>query len=407
MKFGLFLLILVMACSLLGSLVPQGRPDAWYIENYQNTGQLVVTLGVHNLFNQWYFVMLLSMLFINILLCCLMRLGTLRKTRDNLHLADVDSQNLRIIGTEAAAGLRAYLAGNRYRCLETENGAIYYKNLTGYYGSFIVHVSMLFILVFGGLVLGLSVTEDHNLTLGTDLRLEDGTVLSLDSFRVTDETGRLDYASILRITAADGAQSGPREISVNYPLTFKSKKYYQYSYGTAGALSAVNTETGGFDAFYLTERSFLSADGRNGIWYEALFPGYVKDDEGNITPLWSRTNYYPDPIYHVMVAEDGARTSRMALPGEIIEISGIAFQFHEPVNFPGIRVKHIPQPFPALLYASFILMIAGFWLCFFHLPVIVTVRSDSYGIKGSDGEQLKIEMFLINDNNDKFNVKES
>ena len=376
MKFGLILLIAVMVCSLAGSLIPQGREA--------------------NIFSSWYFILLVGMLFVNVSLCCASRLPALRKIKGNVFAAADSGQDGHVIGAAAAAGLKSYLAEKKYRSFETENSTVFYKNLFGYYGSFVVHVSVLLILVFGGLVLGLSQSEDYYALPGREVALENGAVLMLESFRITDQTGKTDYASIINITTPDGKSSGPREIRVNYPLTYRGSKYYQQSYGTAGSLSAVNQSTKGSDVFYLTERSFFSADGRNGIWFEALFPGYTEDEDGNITPLVFRTNVYPDPIYLAMVADGGVTETRFFLPGETIQAGDIVFEFNMPINYPGIRVKSVPDPFPALLYAAFALMTAGFWLNFFHMPSVVSVREDSYTITGSAGVQLKIDIFLQN-----------
>jgi len=384
-----------MACSLAGSLVPQGRPTEWYVENYQTVGTLIVTLQIDTLFSSWYFILLVVLLSVSIVLCCLRRFNVLRKMRESLLEIDYDVQHMSVIGAKAAEDLCSYLSDKRYKRYETENTTVFCKNQIGHYGSVIVHLSILMILVFGGLVLSLSDVSDHNVMPGENLILKDGTVLSVESFRITDHTGRTDYVSALHVTAPDGASSGLREISVNNPLTFRSKKYYQFTFGTVGTLTAVNTVTGGSDLFYLTERSFFTADGRNGVWFEILFPGYVTDEEGRFFPVWYRGGLYPDPIYQVLVADNGNMESQMVLPGEAIQIGDIAYEFNKPVNFPGIRVKVIPNPFQMLLYASFVLIHLGFWICFYHIPVKVVVQNDRYFIRTSNEAQLiGIETFL-------------
>ena len=395
MRFGVILLVFIVACSLAGSLIPQGRPQQWYIQNYPSAGKVFLALEFNNLFYSWYFVLLIVLSCVNIFSCSVIRLYNLLKTGSKILTRAEDAPGGRAIGTDAADSLRSYLVLRRYRQHKAANAVVFYKNMAGRYGSFIVHLSLLFILIFGGLVLWLSETADHTVMPGETLVFEDGTELELESFRITDETGRADYVSMIHVTSPGGATTSG-EISVNYPLSFHSIKYYQQQFGTAGSVSAVSAATGEEDIFYLTDQSFLSGDGHSGIWYTALFPGYVEDEHGHIMPISVMGNAYPNPVYHVLVSDDGEITPKMVLPGETIHIGDIIFKFNEPVNYPGIRVKHIPNPFPGLLYGSFVLMIVGFWLCFFYMPAIVTVTSDSYAVSGgkASGEQLMIDTFL-------------
>ena len=385
----------VLACSLMGSLIPQGRSFQWYLQNYPSAGKTILALGFDNLFHTWYFIFLIILACVNIFSCCIIRLKTLLKTGKDLFQTAENAQGGHTIGAKAAEDLGNYLALRHYRQYKTEKTAIFYKNIPGRYGSFLVHLSLLFILVFGGLVLGMADVADYNIMPGESLAFDNGMVLKLENFRITDEAGKTDYASVIQVTAQDGA-SVSRTISVNYPLTFRSFKYYQHNYGTAGSVTASNAETGGSDVFYLTEQSFLSGDGRNGVMYMTLFPGYVEDENGNIIPVTVRGNIFPNPVYHVLISDEGTMTAKMVLPGETIQTGDISFTFNEPVNFPGIRIKHIPNPFPGLLYGSFVLMIVGFWMCFFYVPTVVTIRSDSYIISGSKTieEQLMIDTFL-------------
>ena len=289
MKFGIILLSLVMAFSLIGSLLPQDRAA--------------------ELFSAWYFVLLICLICALLVICCAKRLRYL-------------------------AGLKE----NRFRSSST----------------FIIHLSVLCILVFGGIVLTLSDANNHSIMPGQTIVLPDGTALCIESFRIADEAGRTDFVSEISITAPSGGQARGK-ISVNNPMTFDSKKYYQHSYGTAGLVTAVNTKTGGEDVFYLTERSFLSVDGRNGIWFDYLFQGLV---------------------YQIMTADDGVTEYKMAFPGDEFIIGDVAFIFNEPENYPGILVKSIPAPFPVLLYLSFGLMTAGLALYFFYAPQAIAVREE-------------------------------
>ena len=225
--------------------------------------------------------------------------------------------------------------------------------------------------------------------------MEDGTAIAVDSFHIENESGELDYASIIDITLPDGRSSGNREISVNYPLAFGGYKVYQQTYGTAGAVTVRNTDTGGTDYFILNEMCFLSLDSINGVWFEALYPGYIRDESGNFTLITQTSGSYADPVYQVLLASDGVYTPVMVFPGETLSVGGVEFTFEDPVEYPGLRIKKTPEAVNVLLFAAFGLMIVGLWLCFFQTPAIVAVREEGYTVAGPKPQGLELELSAL------------
>jgi hypothetical protein len=225
--------------------------------------------------------------------------------------------------------------------------------------------------------------------------MEDGTTIGVESFSIENGEGKLDYASVINITLPDGRSSGEQRISVNHPLSFGSFKVYQQTYGTAGAVTVRNTATGGEDRFILDEMCFLSLDSVNGIWFEALYPGYVRDEAGNFTLITQTSGAYEDPVYQVLLASEGVYTPVMVFPGETLSVGGVDFTFEDPVEYPGLRIKQTPPVVNALLFAVFGLMILGLWFCFFQTPVIVAVREDGYTVAGPKPQAMEMELAAL------------
>ena len=169
MRFGIILLVLVMMCSLMGSLVMQGNPAEWYSRTYPMIGPILVALGFDNIFSAWYFVVIIILLCLNLSLCCYTRFINLLKTKKNVMVRAGNTEDGHTIGAEAASRLISYFEKKRYRQNKTNNATIFYKNSLGYYGSFIVHLSIFMTFVFGGLVLYLSETEDYTLMPGEEI----------------------------------------------------------------------------------------------------------------------------------------------------------------------------------------------------------------------------------------------
>ena len=223
-------------------------------------------------------------------------------------------------------------------------------------------------------------TEDLTVMPGESLVLSDGTRILCESFHIEDGQGKLDYASTLHAISADGKQEKIQEIRVNEPMRFGNYKVYQQTYGTAGRVRIVNHATETEDTLFLTESCFLSIDGQNGVYFEALYPGFVQDDDGNYTLVTNTSGSYPDPVYRIQTIAEGMSTSVLAFPDETLSLREIDFTFLLPAEYPGLRIKHVSSVFYGALYFGFGLMIAALYLCFFMVPAAVSVREDGYSV---------------------------
>jgi len=397
MKFGLILLLIVVGFSVVGSLIPQTFEDPWYIENYPNFGEILLTLGLHRIFAQWYFIVVCALLGLSLATATVSRIFALRKLLPSTLAIPTEGYRSDELDEAKVSRLRTYLQKKHYRELNTGEATVYYKNRLGYFGSALVHFSLLMILVFGGLVLGLSYTEDVVIMPGETAMLADGSALRLFSFTRTDPvTGRTESISIIEVVAADGRSSGVREIRVNAPLRFNSYVFYQFQHLYAGSITATDLETGGFDTFYLVERSFLTADDRTGIWFETVFQGWMMDEEtGRIIPLRYDAPIFPDPLYYIMVMDHHIHEHRFAVPGSHVYAGNIRFDFNELINYPVIRVSYSPDPFPALLLAAAILLMLGLALSFYFAPVIVALKGNQYKITSLKSSGIEIEIVAM------------
>lgn len=392
MTFGMVLLGLILVCSLAGSLIPQGNDLVWYVETFPGWHGPLLSLGLHDVFNSWYFVALLVLLCLNLTLCSLVRIRRVVRASRNAVKHAAEKKTSVFLTREGIQKLHTFLEGRGYKKSEVDGSQVYSKNTLGWYGSFLTHLAILLTVLFGAAALYLPTITDQTCMPGQSLTMEDGTIIAVNSFQIEDETGTLDYASVLSVTLPDGSSSGSRRISVNYPCTFGGYKIYQQTYGTAGAVQVRNTHTGGEDLFLLDSMCFLSLDGINGVWFEALYPGYIRDEEGNFTLITQTSGAYEDPVYQILLASDGVYTPVMVFPGETVSVGGVDFTFEDPVEYPGLRIKKTPTVVNALLCAAFVLMILGLWFCFFQTPVLVVVREDGYAVAGPKPQGMELEL---------------
>lgn len=395
MRFGILLLVLIAICSVIGSVIPQGKEIAWYAQTYRGAHGAILLLGLHHIFSSWYFVALLILLCFNLTLCSLTRVGALARSGKGAAEAAARLPNEARLTERGIESLHMYLECHHCRSERVGNAVIYHKNGIGRYGTFLTHLSILLTVVFGAAALYLPTVTDQTCLPGETLTMPDNTVIAVDRFSIEDGSGRLDYASTLRVTLPDGRESEATRVSVNHPMSFGAYKIYQQTYGTAGSVTVMNLESGGTDDFTLTEAGFLSADGRNGLWYEALYPGYLKDPSGNVTLITNTTGSYPDPVYQVQVASDGVYTPTLAFPGDSVRTGGIEFTFNTPVEYPGLRIKKTPTAVNALLIAAFALMTVGLYITFFLQPVLVKLDADGYAVGGLRPEGMRVELALL------------
>jgi len=392
MRFGILLLCLIAACSVAGTVIPQGREIAWYAQNYPSAHPVILTLRLNRVFESGYFITLLVLLCLNLSLCSLLRIRTVVHTSRGEAERAAAMHDTVLLRPEGVEKLRAWLEDRHCRSEELDGAVVYYKNGIGRYGTFLLHLSILLTLVFGALALYTPTVTDQSCMPGESILLEDGTEIQVLDFHITDETGRLDYRSHVQVTLPDGRRCEEAELSVNHPFSFGAYKLFQQSFGTAGSVTVTNLETGGTDDFLLTEQAYLSADGITGIFYETLYPDFIRDPSGNVTFITITEGSYPNPIYQFEVISDGEFTPTLAVPGDELELTGLRFTFNSPVEYPGIRIKHVSRLFNALLIASFMLMIAGLTLAFFFDPVLVKTDAEGYAVGGPKPEHMRIEL---------------
>lgn len=381
MQFGMILLVLVIACSVAGSLIVQQREPMEYVNRYgEGAARVILALQLNDVFSSVYFLVLMAALCLNLTLCSLVRLPRTVKAATQLLSRAESAPVEHELAPQQVEKVSAYLKQNHYRPWEKDGRKIYVKNLIGFYGSFFTHLSFLLILVVGALAVVTATVTDQTVMPGETLTLADGTTITVESFQIEDETGLLDYASKIVMRAADGAKEAAREIRVNEPMSFEGYKVYQQTYGTAGSVEIHNLANGASEVMHLTESCFLTLNGVDGLFFQALYPGYVKAEDGTVTLITSTSGAYTDPVYDVLSVAEGSMSPVLAFPGETLTIGEVSFTFREPVSYPGLRIKHVSTAVLGALYAVFALMVAGLYLCFFMVPTAVTVTESGYTI---------------------------
>lgn len=401
MTFGMILLMLIAACSVAGSLIPQQRAAMEYVERYgADAAEWIIRLGVNDVFSTPYFILLMAGLCLNLTLCSVIRVTKLRGAGKRL-AGSAAKAPVVPCGAEKAQRVARYLERRGYKKAQQDGAVVYSKHFIGFYGSFLTHLALIVLLVVGATTIYGAKVQDRTIMPGETLTLQDGTSIRVNSFRIEDETGRLDFASQIVMTDAAGNSSPETLVRVNEPLRFGGYKVYQQTYGTAGAINVYNAANGGSDTVHLTEPVFLTLDGVNGVFFNALYPGYVRDEDGSFTLVTSTSGAYNDPVYDLRVMSEGEMTAVLAFPQETITVGDVSFTMEGPVSYPGLRIKYLSGVILGALYASFAFIVAALYVCFFMRPVCVAVRENGYAVvspKPQLGLQLELDQITEEEN---------
>jgi len=255
-KLALFVLFFLASASVIGTVIPQNSPAEEYVKLYgANMARLFQILDFQDMYNSWWFVLLLVMLGLNLTICTIERLPNVWRlvVLDNL-ATDIDRlagmrPNKQILTSmapeEAAAKARASLAENGWQAKEAvrDNGILLFaqKGPWTRLGVYAVHSSIL--IIFAGAMIGsyfgykgsVMIPEtrstDSIYAFGDQKEIKLGFEVLCKRFTLTKYPNGApkEFRSDLAILE-DGKEVLTKSIVVNDPLSYKGHTFYQSSY---------------------------------------------------------------------------------------------------------------------------------------------------------------------------------
>jgi len=247
-RVAIVLLILLIAASILGTLIPQGRSAQEYLARYGQLAGLFQKLQFTRLYQSFWYVGLLALFSLNIIICTLVRLSP-KLRRVFRPTCDLDPRSVQVLKVKdkfklalapaaAEEAVKAELGRRHYRvrgqASENRRCLIARKRLLGLFGSDVVHVGLLIILA-GGIISGLTgVRGSLTLSEGQTVPVpQAGFSVRLDKFITElypDGKNVKDWKSDLTLIEG-GDPVLQKSIEVNRPLTYKGFVFYQSGYG--------------------------------------------------------------------------------------------------------------------------------------------------------------------------------
>ena len=246
-KLAIFFIIIITVSSVIGTLIPQMRSAEEYTARYGQVSELLIRLEITDLYHSWWFMALLIFFSLNILICTLTRLSPKfrRAFKPNLFFQSQTLLAAKIQGKlikswsleKSEEELKKELRSGHFRIKETRKDTEVHllarKKILGIFGSDVVHLGLLIILI-GGIISGFS-------GFRTNISIAEGEIvpildadfkLQLDKFETEyyPNGSVKDWKSTLTVIEEDSPRL-TKTIEVNHPLTYKGHVFYQSSVG--------------------------------------------------------------------------------------------------------------------------------------------------------------------------------
>ena len=405
-QLALFLIFFLAATSIIGTIIPQNSPHAFYIEKYgQKTAQFFQLLDIPDMYNSWWFLGLLALFTLNLIVCSLERIPQVLRTlrRDGLSVPPEQlvkfscQQEMTLpVPVETAKGRVAALLKNRgWHAKETEieTGRLFFAEKGGWtrFGVYVVHSSILIILA--GAVVGSSAvarkilhdpqfafkgsimlpegeSTDHVIAFKSGEHLELGFQLRCDAFAIEHYPNGMPKTYRSRVTVIENNQPVQTvDIEVNQPLTYKGVTFYQSSYQPyQNYRVSLKKQAGG------PETSAMITTARQVDWPEGgISYGIInRESQGEVTrrlKIWFTDNQGEPSVFWMNANQEAA----------IERPSGTYLLNIRQLYATGLQATKDPGIW--LVYGGCLLMLVGLYIAFFlsHRKIYVFIQPEENG----------------------------
>ncbi len=272
-KLAIFLLLTLAATSIIGTIVEQQQDPDKYLREYGEAAYRIFKfLGFTDVYHSWWYVLLLSLLGVNLIVCSIKRLPKIwkvarypRKTLPEgsevslriAHRLTITAENVESV-VNALINALSKLGYKTERINSDDKKEIYIfsdKNVFARFGVYIVHAGVLIVLI-GGLLtavfgfrgyMNLCEGCESNLVtfFGSEKVMELPFSVVCDKFNIEFYPSGMPKKYISKLSVVENGKLVKKKVvEVNTPLKYKSIYFYQSSYGIGAFLFYVKGETG-------------------------------------------------------------------------------------------------------------------------------------------------------------------
>ena len=382
MGFGLLLLGLLCMVTLIGSLIPQGRDASFYQQNFTTTqSRFILEMGLDNLYQAWYFLLLWGLLCINLFCCSIVRLGKVfnrMKSLPNLKgltLLETISVNN---GADRENMIKKKFTQWGFPSSQgqiKEDKICFYsrRNSVGYLGSWLLHLGVLFTIFFYGFGQFTYFTTAAYGVSGSTVAIE-GTdfLLSIDDFYIDyrkDNTIE-QYYTELTLLNGKGERLKEQKIFVNQPLGYEGYNIYQTATGWSGELEIKRKGIPSHSQLLYEGTTFIDEESKIALQFNKFFPDFIMTSGGPMT----RSPFLENPMILYSLFERGQRVDMNFIsPEEGIIWGDYEFVLKNPKMYTYMQVNKMKGKPGAAIGAAMIML--GAILAFYVKPKILLIEN--------------------------------
>ncbi len=397
-KLSFALLLALAVTSVAGTLLPQKEVAELYLRQFGQTwGGLILGLRLDDMYHAPWFLLLMTMLAVNLVICSLNRLPGVLKIIRKDPATDLDKKRT-AAHSFTLPGQPAETAGEARQALAKEIGKVFEKPLEDKSGAglvmlaqkgawsrmgvYVVHSSVLIIFAgamignlfgFGGdMIINQGQTQDH-IEVGQHKIRELGFALRLDKFTISRYPNGMISEFRSDVTfLKDGKEVQKNSLVVNDPAEFNGIDFYQSSYGNSPGKVTVRITRDGkaFDAVLEKPKQWypLPGGGQAGVLQVRENVSMGQMYSGPV----ARVFYKPakgDPVAITAFKAGNKMPQRGPVKIDLVE--------YEIVPYSGLQVKYDPGVW--FIWVGCTLMVIGFIIAFYFAHRKVWVRLEPAG----------------------------
>ncbi len=272
-KLALFLLFILAATSIFGTVIQQNQPAAQYVREYgEKTAHLFQILELTDMYNSWWFLSLLGIFSINLIVCSLERIPNVIRLvkKDNLTIKSERLGKMAIRKTitlplsleQSVQRTTEYLnsKGWKTKKRQKDGGILLFaqKGAWTRFGVYIVHLSILVILIGavigsptfakkvlhrekfafkGSIMIPESRESNFIYSFANGEKIDLGFTVHCSFFTIEYYANGMPKTYLSKVTILENGKpvtlkdgSTVHDLKVNKPLTYKGITFYQSSY---------------------------------------------------------------------------------------------------------------------------------------------------------------------------------
>lgn len=323
-KLALFSFFALAVTSIIGTVIPQGKEMAFYVEKFgPGTAKFFQILNVPNMYSSWWFISLLVLFSLNLLVCTIDRFPNIWRlvNLDNLAL-EMDrvlkmpkrqTFNSKLSAAELLREIEVVMPALPWKFVSAErDGGRLFAAQKGHWtrlGVIMVHISIL--VIFAGAIIGAAFGYKAFVMIPESKSVKqvyaydaNRTAIPMDfalrcdrfSLELYDTGAPKEFLSDL-VVVKDGQELLKKSIVVNDPLHYGGLTFYQSSYEAYDDGVVVEVENGvskvkkkfivgfGEQMVWPEERLSLSVVNRMGSGMAAFARGQVWFKSGEMEPV--------------------------------------------------------------------------------------------------------------------------